>query len=91
MTEIRDSIAKDLKKAFEKGDGKLCVAKPTQKDIMTICNKYYLDDPIYYDKCQKEENFCTYCCVAEFGDYYPKDKDKCLNVCLESSSTQKMA
>ena len=29
MTEIRDSIAKDLKKAFIKGDGKKCIPKPT--------------------------------------------------------------
>jgi hypothetical protein len=29
------------------------------------------------------ENYCTYCCVGEFGNEYENDKLKCLKSCIE--------
>lgn len=51
ITEIRTKIAEDLKKEFQKGDGKACKPDATQKEINEICNKYYVNDGSYYDKC----------------------------------------
>ena len=41
MTEIRDKIAKELKKAFEKGDPAPCKPDAPQSDIIKVCNKYF--------------------------------------------------
>lgn len=52
-------------------------------EMRSICDKYYADSGAYYDKCLKPDNFCTYCCVGEFGREYKKEKLACLNKCLE--------
>jgi len=51
MTEIREKIAKELKKAFEKGDDSKCKPDAKQSDILEVCNKYYIDEPVFYDNC----------------------------------------
>lgn len=53
---------------------------------MEVCNKYYINEPLYYDKCQVPEAFCTYCCVGCFGNVFPKDKNECLDKCLKSET-----
>lgn len=30
------------------------------------------------------DNFCTYCCVSEFGNQFQKEKMECLDKCLKS-------
>jgi len=51
MTEIRDKIAKELKKAFEKGDDSVCKPDAPQADIIKTCDKYYINEPVFYDNC----------------------------------------
>lgn len=74
MTEIRTKIAKQLKKEFEKGDGKKCKQDPTSAEMNEICQKHYGDDGNFMDKCLRPDNYCTYCCYGEFGKEYPKEK-----------------
>lgn len=52
MNEIRTKIASELKKEFQKGDGKSCKPDATDGEIRAICNKYYMNDGVYYDKCK---------------------------------------
>jgi hypothetical protein len=51
MTEIREKIAKELKKAFEKEREKKVQKDAKQSDIIEVCNKYYIDEPVFYDNC----------------------------------------
>lgn len=74
MMEIRTSIAKTLDKEFKKGDGKACKPNPDAKEQRRICDKYYMDSGVYYDKCMNPQNYCTFCCVGEYGNEYEKEK-----------------
>lgn len=51
--------------------------------MQEICRQYYSEDGSYLDKCMRQENYCTYCCVAVYGKEYENDKMKCLEGCLK--------
>jgi len=44
----------------------------------TVCEKYYGGEGVYFDICKTKDRYCTYCCVAEFGMQYEKEKNACL-------------
>ena len=51
VTEIRTKIAKSLQQEFQKGDGTKCTNEPTMLIRNEICDRFYKDKGVYYDKC----------------------------------------
>ena len=70
-------VAADVMKAHHKGDASKCGTKD-QTQICQYCEKNYMDDVQSLLECKDEANFCYMCCENEFGSFFLKEKNKCL-------------
>jgi hypothetical protein len=56
---------------------KLFVIDITKILLVTLINV------LYPYKGFSKDNYCTFCCVGEFGNEYEKEKMECLDKCME--------
>lgn len=88
ISDIRSHMSAELAKTYKKGDEAHCIAKhkddlSQELDTEPYCKGAYADNVQDYQDCVKPDNFCVYCCLAEFGTESRAEREDCLHKCIE--------
>lgn len=82
LQSVRLGMAKEMSKAYKKGNVKNCISIGTGEDEQKekrkhFCTANFPDDFISFQNCNDTDDFCHLCCDTEFGEFYIGEREQC--------------
>lgn len=92
LINVKMSIASELGKAYKKGDVNKCAdAMGSSSKRINYCVATFPEDFVNLSYCKNTEEFCEFCCGAEFGDLLSNDKETCIQKICQGAKNGKEA
>lgn len=82
LLSIRYEMAKQMGKAYKKGNAMNCVniisGNNEKKEMRKqFCTANFSEDFLGFQNCKDSDDFCHLCCDVEFGEFYVGEREDC--------------
>jgi len=86
------TMAQKMNNIYKDGDKQKCVrAMAEEQTRVNYCTANFSDDFVQYSDCKDTDEFCTFCCEAEFGEMLVEKRGACIKELCDGKHSNAIA